>query len=160
MNVIVIVADTWGFDYLGCYGNTWIATPNIDQLARDSIVFENAYAEGCPTVPTRRALLTGRYTLPFRGWGPLLPEDRTLADILWAKSIRTALITDTSPMHKTVPAVHWKKSRLTTNKLKFIPQPMTWVRILRVIWDSMWKWLLIMSSVQPRRMTRNIPSVN
>ena len=101
MNVIVIVADTWGIDYLGCYGNTWIATPNIDQLARDSIVFENAYAEGCPTVPTRRALLTGRYTLPFRGWGPLLPEDRTLADILWAKSIRTALITDTSPMHKT-----------------------------------------------------------
>jgi len=37
----------------------------MDRLARDSMVFENAYAEGCPTVPTRRALLTGRYTLPF-----------------------------------------------------------------------------------------------
>jgi len=98
-NVVVIVADTWRFDYLGCYGNDWIKTPTIDRLAEESIVFENAYAEGCPTVPTRRALMTGRYTLPFRGWGPLLPEDTTIADILWSQSIRTALITDTSPMH-------------------------------------------------------------
>ena len=64
MNVIVIVADTWRFDYLGCYGNDWIQTPNMDCLAAESTVFENAYAEGCPTVPTRRELLTGRYTLP------------------------------------------------------------------------------------------------
>ncbi|MBW2179164.1 MAG: sulfatase [Deltaproteobacteria bacterium] len=99
MNVIVIVADTWRFDYLGCYGNEWIKTPNIDQLAAESTVFENAYAEGCPTVPTRRALLTGRYTLPYRGWGPLLPEDKTLGDILWSKSVWTALVTDTGPMH-------------------------------------------------------------
>jgi arylsulfatase A-like enzyme len=99
MNVIAIVADTWRFDYLGCYGNDWIQTPNIDRLAAESTVFENAYAEGCPTVPTRRALLTGRYTLPYRGWGPLLPEDKTLADILWSQSVWTALITDTCPMH-------------------------------------------------------------
>ena len=99
MNVIVIVADTWRFDYLGCYGNDWIRTPNIDRLATESTVFENAYAEGCPTVPTRRALLTGRYTLPYRGWGPLLSEDKTLADILWSQSVWTALITDTGPMH-------------------------------------------------------------
>lgn len=99
MNVVVIVADTWRFDYLGCYGNDWIKTPNIDRFAQESILFQNAYAEGCPTVPTRRALLSGRYTLPFRGWGPLFPEDKTIADILWSESIRTALITDTSPMH-------------------------------------------------------------
>lgn len=99
MNVIVIVADTWRFDYLGCYGNDWIQTPHLDRLAAESVVFDHAYAEGCPTIPTRRALMTGRYTLPFRGWGPLLPEDTTLADRLWAMGIRTALITDTAPMH-------------------------------------------------------------
>ena len=99
MNVIVIMADSWRFDYLGCYGNEWIKTPNMDRFAEESVVFENAYAEGCPTVPTRRALLTGRYTLPFRGWGPLNPEDLTLADILWSESIRTALLSDTAPMH-------------------------------------------------------------
>ncbi len=99
MNVIVIMADSWRFDYLGCYGNDWIKTPNIDKFAEESTVFENAYAEGCPTIPTRRALLTGRYTLPYSGWRPLNAEDRTLADILWSESIRTALITDTSMMH-------------------------------------------------------------
>jgi arylsulfatase A-like enzyme len=99
MNVIVLMADTWRFDYLGCYGNEWIQTPNIDKFARESVVFENAYAEGCPTIPTRRALFSGRYTLPFRGWGPLAPEDLTIPDILWSESIRTALITDTAPMH-------------------------------------------------------------
>lgn len=99
MNVIVLVADTWQFNYLGCYGNDWIQTPNIDRFAEESTVFENAYAEGCPTVPTRRALLTGRYTLPYGGWIPLSSRDLTLADILWHQSIYTALITDTSPMH-------------------------------------------------------------
>ncbi len=99
MNVIVIMADSWRFDYLGCYGNDWIETPNIDKLARESVLFENAYAEGCPTIPTRRALFTGRYTLPYSGWRPLAADDKTLADILWSESISTALITDTSMMH-------------------------------------------------------------
>lgn len=99
MNVIVIMADSWRFDYLGCYGNNWIMTPAIDKFAAESIVFENAYAEGCPTIPTRLALFTGRYTLPYSGWRPLGAEDRTLADTLWTESIRTALITDTSMMH-------------------------------------------------------------
>ena len=98
-NVIVIMADSWRFDYLGCYGNDWIKTPNLDQFAQDSILFENAYAEGCPTVPVRKALLTGRYTLPVCGWTPLQNSDVVLADILWRESIRSALISDTGVMH-------------------------------------------------------------
>jgi arylsulfatase A-like enzyme len=98
-NVIVIMCDSLQFNYLGCYGNDWIKTPNFDRLAKESVVFDNAYAEGLPTVPVRRALLTGRYTLPFKGWAPLDPDDTTIADILWHNSIQTALITDTAPMH-------------------------------------------------------------
>lgn len=98
MNVVVLMADTWQFNYMGCYGNSWIQTPNIDRLAAESAVFENAYAEGCPTVPTRRALMTGRYTLPYGGWAPLAPTDYTITDVLWKEPIRTALISDTSPM--------------------------------------------------------------
>ncbi len=99
MNVIVLMADSWRFDYLGCYGNDWIRTPNIDRLAKESVVFENAYAEGCPTIPTRRTLFTGRYTLPYSGWRPLTTKDRTLTDLIWTGSVRTALVTDTSMMH-------------------------------------------------------------
>ncbi|MBM3132466.1 MAG: sulfatase [Chloroflexi bacterium] len=97
-NVIVIMADSWQFNYAGCYGNEWIQTPNIDRLARESTLFENAYAEGLPTVPCRRAMMTGRYTLPFKGWSPLDKEDTTIADILWGRGIHTALIYDTAPM--------------------------------------------------------------
>ena len=67
-NVIVVMLDTLQFNYLGCYGNTRVKTPNIDRFATEGVVFENAYTEGLPTVPCRRAMLTGRYTLPVKGW--------------------------------------------------------------------------------------------
>jgi len=69
-NAIFIMLDTLQFNYLGCYGNDWIKTPNIDGLAKESTLFENAYTEGLPTIPCRRAMMTGRYTLPSKGWGP------------------------------------------------------------------------------------------
>jgi arylsulfatase A-like enzyme len=93
------MADSLQFNYLGCYGNKWIKTPNIDRLANEAVVFENAYAEGLPTIPVRRALMTGRFTLPFKGWSPLDPDDTSLADILWSHSTQTAIISDTTPMH-------------------------------------------------------------
>jgi arylsulfatase A-like enzyme len=86
------------FNYLGCYGNRTVKTPNLDSFARQSVLFENAYSEGLPTIPVRRALMTGRFTLPYGGWQPLTTEDTTLTDILWGKSIQTALIYDSAPL--------------------------------------------------------------
>jgi len=100
MNVIVIMLDTLRYDHLGCYNNTWIKTPNIDKFAKEASLFDRAYAEGLPTLPVRTTLFTGLYTLPFRGWQRLEPDDITLAEILWDKGITTALITDTYHMHK------------------------------------------------------------
>jgi arylsulfatase A-like enzyme len=100
MNVIVVMLDTLRYDHLGCYGNTWIKTPNIDKFANDAFLFTRAYAEGLPTLPVRTALFTGLYTLPFRGWQMLEPDDITLAEILWDKGVTTALITDAYHMHK------------------------------------------------------------
>ena len=53
MNIIMIMCDSLRQDHLGCYGNDWIETPNIDRLAGESVVFENAYPEGLPTLPVR-----------------------------------------------------------------------------------------------------------
>ncbi len=42
-NAIVLMFDSLQFNYLGCYGNTWIKTPNMDRLAREGVLFENSY---------------------------------------------------------------------------------------------------------------------
>ncbi len=98
-NAIVVMFDSLQYNYLGCYGNTWIKTPNFDRFAREGVVFENNYIEGVPTVPCRRAMHTGRYTLPRGGWIPLSMEDTTIADLCWGRPIDTALIFD-CPMYR------------------------------------------------------------
>ncbi|MDR2788840.1 MAG: sulfatase-like hydrolase/transferase [Candidatus Accumulibacter sp.] len=97
-NVLFIMLDTLAAQYLGCYGNSVVKTPNIDRLARNATLFENAYSEGLPTIPARRALMTGRFTLPFDGWRGLNEQDTTLTDMLWCRWWQTALIYDTPPM--------------------------------------------------------------
>ena len=98
-NAIVVMFDSLQFNYLGCYGNTWIKTPNFDRLAREGVLFENAYPEGLPTVPCRRAMHTGRFTLPVSGWVGLSSKDTTIADLCWGRPIDTALIFD-CPMYR------------------------------------------------------------
>lgn len=100
MNVIVLVNDSWRFDHLGCYGNDWIKTPNIDAFAAESAQFNNCYSEGLPTIPTRTTFFTGRYTFPFRGWQRLEPKDVLLAELLWNQGVTSGLVTDVYHMHK------------------------------------------------------------
>ena len=98
-NVIMIVTDSWQFNYTGCYGNEWMRTPNVDELAREGIVFENAYAEGLPTIPVRRTLATGRFTLPFAGWVNLTDQETTVSDVCYRNHIQSALIADCPMLH-------------------------------------------------------------
>jgi len=98
-NVIMIMTDSWQYNYTGCYGNQWIRTPTIDALAREGTLFENAYAEGLPTIPVRRALATGRFTLPFAGWVNLGPQETTVADLCYRNHIQSALIADCPMLH-------------------------------------------------------------
>ncbi len=97
-NVVFIMLDTLQFNYLGCYGNKTVKTPNLDSLAREGFLFENAYSEGLPTIPVRRALMTGRFTLSNGGWRPLTIDDTSLTDMLWCREVQTALVYDTPPM--------------------------------------------------------------
>lgn len=60
-NVLFFIADDLGWMDLGCYGSKFYESPNIDQLAREGMLFTNAYA-ACPvSSPTRAAFQTGRY---------------------------------------------------------------------------------------------------
>ena len=98
-NAIVVMFDSLQFNYVGCYGNDWIKTPNMDRLCREGVKFENCYTEGLPTIPCRRAMHTGRYTLPRAGWVPLSMEDTMISDLCWGRPIDTALVFD-CPMYR------------------------------------------------------------
>lgn len=115
MNLIVICADTFRADYLGCYGDKLVHTPNLDALARKSIVFKEMYGEGLPTLQCRTVFFTGHRIVPtWRvkrhkgdwglsqnvGWHPLDNDEVTMSEVLSDEGYFTALVTDTLPMIK------------------------------------------------------------
>ena len=95
MNIILIVSDTFRHDYLGCYGNEWIRTPNLDGFAKKATVFDRAYAASFPTVPHRHDLYTGRYTFTYSDWAPLPMNEMVLSQALRQAGCVTQLIVDT-----------------------------------------------------------------
>jgi arylsulfatase A-like enzyme len=97
-NVIVVMFDSLGANYVGAYGNTWIQTPNMDRLAKEGILFENNYIDNLPTIPCRRSMFTGRYSVQSYGWSPLTLEETTIADLCWGRPIDTALVYDAAPL--------------------------------------------------------------
>ncbi len=113
MNLILVVIDSLRADHVGCYGNKWIRTPNLDALAKESVVFTQAYPESLPTIPVRRALWTGHTVFPFKefkppvgphprwlGWEPLADDDVIISELLCDKGYVTSFITDTYHMFK------------------------------------------------------------
>ena len=63
-NVLFLFADDQRADALGCAGNPYIRTPDIDQLARTGVRFSNSYVmgghHGAISAPSRAMLLSGK----------------------------------------------------------------------------------------------------
>jgi arylsulfatase A-like enzyme len=60
-NIVLILIDDLGRQDIGFHGSTFYETPNLDRLARESMVFTDAYA-ACPVCsPTRASILSGQY---------------------------------------------------------------------------------------------------
>lgn len=62
VNVLLILADQFRFDALGCAGNPVVRTPNLDRLAEEGIRFTQAYTEVPVCVAARVGLMTGQYS--------------------------------------------------------------------------------------------------
>ena len=60
-NIIIIIADDISWDDFGCYGNDQVKTPNIDRIAENGIMFNNAYLTASSCSPSRNSIITGRY---------------------------------------------------------------------------------------------------
>ncbi|UCC39775.1 MAG: sulfatase-like hydrolase/transferase [Candidatus Aminicenantes bacterium] len=63
LNILLVTIDTLRADYLSCYGNKLVKTPNIDQLAKEGILFNHAFAHNVVTLPSHINILTGTYPL-------------------------------------------------------------------------------------------------
>jgi len=100
-NIIVIISDDMGYADIGCHGCKDIATPNIDSIAQNGILFTNGYVS-CPVCsPTRAGLATGRYqqrfgyefnTRPFQGKVGLPLTEITMAEVLKAAGYTTGAV--------------------------------------------------------------------
>ncbi|MEZ6101227.1 MAG: sulfatase [Pirellulaceae bacterium] len=60
MNVVMIVADDWGWSDAACLGSDFYETPQIDKFTATSVRFTQAYAAAPVCSPTRAALMTGK----------------------------------------------------------------------------------------------------
>ena len=61
MRLLYIDIDTQRPDHLGCYGYSRATSPNIDRIAEQGIRFDRVYASDTPCLPSRSALITGRF---------------------------------------------------------------------------------------------------
>jgi hypothetical protein len=60
-HAILILVDALRADHLGCYAGEDLGTPNMDRLARQGVVFENAISQGSWTRPSTASMMTGLY---------------------------------------------------------------------------------------------------
>jgi len=118
-NVLLIMVDDLGKEWIGCYGADDIETPNIDRLAETGMRFENAYSMPQCT-PTRVTLLTGKY--PFRTgwvnhwdvprWGVGYFDWKRRENLTWARLLREA-------GYRTAAAGKWQ-----VNDFRLVPDAM------------------------------------
>jgi arylsulfatase A-like enzyme len=60
-NIVFILADDHRWDYLSSMGHPFIETPNIDRIAEEGVLFENAFVTSSLCSPSRASFLTGQY---------------------------------------------------------------------------------------------------
>ena len=82
-NLVFILTDDQRRDSLGCYGNKNISTPNIDRLAADGVLFEQATVNSAICTPSRACYLLGQYE---RRHGVNFNSGTSLAPEAWQRS--------------------------------------------------------------------------
>lgn len=93
--LLLISVDTLRADRLGAYGGELQLTPNLDNLAAESLVFTRAFAPTSFTLPSISSLLTGRYPEEVGVLGnrsALAPAVPTLATVLQSRGWQTAAV--------------------------------------------------------------------
>lgn len=91
-NVFLTVLDSVRPDHLSCYGYSRKTTPNIDEIAQESVLFENAFSTAPWTPPSHASMFTGRYPSEHGVSGKNLYLHKkvlTIAELLRSKGYET-----------------------------------------------------------------------
>lgn len=85
-NILFAIADDWSFGHAGVYGCQWVKTPAMDRVARDGILFTQAYTPNGKCSPSRASVITGRnpWQLKEAGnhWSIFPPEFKSYQEAL------------------------------------------------------------------------------
>lgn len=87
-NFIFFLTDDISYSDIGCYGNDFVQTPNIDQMAAEGLLFENAYLTTSSCSPTRCSIITGRY--PHNTGAPELHTNLPDNQVMFPELLREA----------------------------------------------------------------------
>jgi Sulfatase len=92
LNLLVITLDTTRADRLGAYGGPQGATPELDRIAAEGVLFEHASAPAPLTLPAHASLFTSKYPPAVRDNGGFFLDERetTLAERLKSAGFRRA----------------------------------------------------------------------
>jgi choline-sulfatase len=94
-NILFIFSDQHRADLLGCAGDEMIRTPNLDALASEGAIFDQAYCQNPLCVPSRASLITGQYcrtTGIYQNIDIMEPNSPTFPRLLSQHGYRTCLI--------------------------------------------------------------------
>src|SRR5713101_2286393 len=93
LNVLIVTLDTTRADRIGAYGYRDIQTPNLDRLAREGVLFEQASAAAPLTLPAHSSLFTAKFPpehgVRDNGGFFLDPREITLAEVLKGRGYKT-----------------------------------------------------------------------
>lgn len=95
-NVILVITDDQGYGDVSCNGNPILKTPNLDQMARDSVQLDNHHHDPLCS-PSRAALLTGKYASRNGVWHVIQgrhlldPRAMTMGDVFSSNGYRTGM---------------------------------------------------------------------
>jgi len=61
-NILFTIADDWSYGHASVYGAKWVNTPGFDRIAREGLLFHNAFTPNAKCAPSRSIIITGRYS--------------------------------------------------------------------------------------------------
>ena len=94
-NVVLILVDQLRPDFIGPYGADFIRTPNLDELAKNGVTFDNAIASATVCAPSRASVLTGEFVSGHDAWTNDVPFGRNaefFPDRLASRGYMTAAV--------------------------------------------------------------------